>query len=91
MLAEMENFKTQFVSGKELRDAKDRLLGEFVIELETNNDKATTLGWFEASGRGYEFIDEYAKLINSVTVSDIVEVANKYFNNNYTTSIVTTK
>ena len=91
MLAEMETFKTQFVSGKELRDAKDRLLGEFVIELETNNDKATTLGWFEASGRGYEFIDEYAKLINSVTVSDIVEVANKYFNNNYTTSIVTTK
>lgn len=91
MLAEMEKFKTQFVSGKELRDAKDRLLGEFVIELETNNDKATTLGWFEASGRGYEFIDEYAKLINSVTVSDIVEVANKYFNNNYTTSIVTTK
>ena len=91
MLNEMEKFKTQFVSGKELREAKERLLGEFVIALETNNDKATTLGWFEASGRGYGFIDEYEKLINAVTVSDIVEVANKYFKNNYTTSIVTTK
>ena len=91
MLVEMEKFKTQFVSGKELRDAKDRLLGEFVIQLETNSDKATTLGWFEASDRGYKFIDEYTNLINSVTASDIIEVANKYFNGNYTTSIVTTK
>lgn len=91
MLTEMEKFKTQFVSGKELRDAKERLLGEFVIALETNQDKAQTLGWFEASGRGYKFIDEYSNLINAVTVSDIVEVANKYFNNNYASSIVTTK
>ncbi len=91
MLNEIEKFKTQFVSGKELKEAKERLLGEFVIALETNNDKATTIGWFEASGRGYTFIDEYEKLINNVTVSDIVEVANKYFKNNYTTSIVTTK
>ena len=91
MLNEIEKFKTQFVSGKELKEAKERLLGEFVIALETNNDKATTIGWFEASDRGYGFIDEYEKLIKAVTVSDIVEVANKYFKNNYTTSIVTTK
>ncbi|MGN1152632.1 MAG: M16 family metallopeptidase [Candidatus Gastranaerophilaceae bacterium] len=91
MLAEINKFKTQFVSDKELQDAKDRLLGEFVIALETNSDKAAVLAWFEASDRGYNFIDEYQNLINSVTVSDIIEVANKYFKNNYVTSIVTTK
>lgn len=91
MLAEMNKLKTQFVSDKELQDAKDRLLGEFVIALETNSDKASTLGWFEASGRGYRFIDEYTNLINSVTVSDIVEIANKYFNRNFVTSIITRK
>lgn len=91
MLAEINKFKTQFVSDKELKDAKDRLLGEFVIALETNSDKAAVLAWFEASDRGYKFIDEYQNLINSVTVSDIIEVANKYFKNNYVTSIVTTK
>lgn len=91
MLAEIDRFKTQFVSDKELRDAKDRLLGEFVIALETNSDKAATIGWFEASDRGYKFFDEYSNLINSVTVSDIVEVANKYFKENYVTSIVTCK
>jgi len=91
ILTEIEKFKTQFVSDKELNAAKERLLGEFVIGLETNSDKATTLGWLEASGRGYKFIDDYANLINSVTVSDIVEAANKYFTGNYVQSIVTTK
>ena len=91
MLNEINKLKTQFVSDKELKEAKDRLLGEFVIALETNSDKASTLGRFEVSGRGYEFIDKYYNLINSVTVSDIVEVANKYFNGNYVTSIITRK
>ena len=90
-LNEVFKFKTQFVSDKELREAKDRLLGQYVIALETNSDKAETLGWFEASGRGFQFIDQYTSLIESVTASDIIEVANKYFNNNYVMSVVTNK
>ena len=91
MLAEINKLKTQFVSDKELNDAKDRLSGEFLIALETNGDKAATLAWFEVSGRGYKFIDEYVNLINAVTVSDIIEAANKYFKDNYVTSIITRK
>ena len=87
--AEIAKFKTEFVSDKELKEAKERLLGQYVIALETNSDKASTLGWFEASGRGFAFIDQYPKLINSVTASDIIEVANKYFNDNYVISVVT--
>ena len=90
-LKEVYRFKTEFVSDKELQEAKDRLLGQYVIALETNSDKAATLAWFEASGRGYKFIDEYVKLINAVTASDIIEVANKYFNDNYVLSIVTNR
>ena len=90
-LEEIKKLKTQFVSDKELQDAKDRLLGQYVIALETNSDKADTLCWFEASGRGYKFIDEYTKLITSVTASDIIELANKYFNDNYVQSVVTGK
>ena len=40
-------------------------------------------------GLGYEFKDRYIDLINSVTDTDIIEVANKYFNNNYVLSTVT--
>jgi zinc protease len=88
MQEEVFRLKTEFVSSKELQEAKDKLLGNYIIGQETNLDKATTIGWFEASGRGYNFDNEYAQLINSVTESDIIEVANKYFNNNYVLSIV---
>ena len=85
---EVFRLKTEFVGTKELQEAKDKLLGHYIIGQETNLDKATTIGWFETSGRSYQFDDEYVKLINSVTESDIIEVANKYFNNNYVLSIV---
>ncbi len=84
----MFRLKKEFVSSKELQEAKDKLLGRYIIGQETNLDKATTIGWFEISGRGYKFDDEYVKLINSVTESDIIEVANKYFNDKYILSIV---
>lgn len=90
-LTEINKFKTQFVSDKELKEAKERLLGQYVIALETNSDKAETLCWFEASGRGFKFIDNYEELINSVTASDIIEAANKYFNDNYVMSVVTNR
>ncbi len=88
MLNEIFRLKTEFVSTKELQEAKDKLLGHYIIGQETNLDKASTVGWFEMSGRGYQFEEEYINLINSVTENDIIEIANKYFNNNYIMSIV---
>lgn len=85
---EVFRLKKEFVGSKELQEAKDKLLGHYIIGQETNLDKATTIGWFEASGRGYNFEDKYFKLINSVTESDIIEVANKYFTENYILSVV---
>jgi predicted Zn-dependent peptidase len=89
LFKEIERLKTEYVGDKELKDAKEKLLGNYVIGLETNLDKATNVGWYEASDRGYEFKDKYEKLINSVTDADIIEVANKYFTENYILSVVT--
>lgn len=88
LFEQVDKLKKEFVGTKELQEAKDKLLGHYVIAQETNLDKAATIGWFEASGRGYQFDDNYEKLINSVTESDIIEVANKYFNSHYVLSIV---
>lgn len=88
LFREINRLKTEFVSSKELKEAKDKLIGQFTISQETNLDKATTLGWFETTGYGYDFVNDYEKLINSVTESDIINVANKYFNSNYVLSIV---
>lgn len=89
LFAEITRLKTEYVGDKELQDAKEKLLGNYVIGLETNLDKASNIGWYEASTRGYEFKDKYEKLINSVTDSDIIEIANKYFTDDYILSIVT--
>ena len=89
LFAEITRLKTEYVGDKELQDAKEKLLGNYVIGLETNLDKASNIGWYEASTRGYEFKDKYEKLINGVTDSDIIEIANKYFTDDYILSIVT--
>lgn len=88
MLAEINRLKIEFVGDKELKEAKEKLIGNYIISLETNMDKASTIGWFEASQRGYEFKNEYESLINGVSATDIIEVANKYFNQNFVTSTV---
>ena len=81
ILAEMNKLKMEFVSDSELQDAKDRLKGSFVIAMETNSEKASNIGLFEAYGFGYDFLNDYTKMIDEVTASDIIRVANKYFNN----------
>ena len=88
LFEEINRLKTEYVGSKELQEAKDKLIGQFVIGQETNLEKASAIGWFEASNRGYDFKNNYAKLINSVTENDIIEAANKYFNNNYVMSVV---
>ena len=91
MMHEINRLKVEFVSDKELKEAKDKIIGRFILSQETNMEKASTIGWFEASERGYEFRNRYEDLINSVTASDIVEIANKYFNKNMIVSIVDKK
>ena len=82
ILKEIERFKMEFVSDTELKDAKDRLKGSFVIAMETNSEKASNIGLFETYGFGYDFLNEYVKMIDEVTASDIMSVANRYFNGN---------
>ncbi len=86
--SEIERLKMEFVSDSELKDAQERLKGSFIVALETNSEKASAIGGFEVIGYGYDFIKEYVRMIDEVTASDIVQVANKYFNEIYVESNV---
>ena len=88
ILTEIERLKKEFVSEKELRDAKDRITGSYIIGLETNAEKAMMCAYDELLGKQLYRSGEYLKLIESVTVSDIIEVSNKYLNKVYIYSIV---
>ena len=87
MLKEIDLIKKEFVSDKELADAKSKLIGNYIISMETNGEKAATVNWLEITGRGYEFIKKYPDLINAVTKEDIKAVANKYFSKPYFLSV----
>ena len=50
--------------------------------------QASNIGFFEAYGFGYDFLNEYTKMVDEVTASDIVKVANKYFTSNVVQSDV---
>ena len=88
MLKEINRLKTEFVSDTELHETKDRLKGSFIVALETNSEKALNIGMFEAYGLGYDFLKTYIKMIDEVSASDILRVANKYFTPNMVQSDV---
>lgn len=88
LLKQINLLKKEFVSDKELQEAKDKILGNFVLSQETNMEKAYTLGWFELSGRGFDYINEFPKLIECVTPTEVIRVANKYFEKPYVFTIV---
>lgn len=89
ILKEIDILKHEFVTQEELQAAKDKLIGNFILSQETNSEKASTLGSFEVTNKGYDFINHYPKLIQNVTSNDIIKVANKYFTNSYVYSLVT--
>ena len=88
MFNEIQKLKTEFVTNKELSEAKDKLLGNFVLSMETNMDKASVMNALEITDRGYLFLDRYPQLINSVTLQDVIKTANKYFSKPYVFTIV---
>ncbi len=85
---EIEKLKKEFVTEKELSEAKDKLLGNYVLSLETNMDKASIVNSFEISGKDYTFIEKYPELIKQITVQDVIKTANKYFSKPYVFTIV---
>ena len=88
ILNEIETIKKEMVTTKELNDAKDKILGRFLLSLETNMDEANILNWYSVLGLNLDALEEYKKLIKEVSQSDIIEVANKYFSKPYIYSVV---
>lgn len=85
---EINKIKCESISAKELNEQKQEIIGHFLLSQETNQDKAHYLAWFESVGKGYKFNYNFPDLINSVTIDDVKQVANKYFSYPYVMSIV---
>lgn len=91
ILDEIEIIKKEMVTTQELNDAKDKILGQFLLSIETNMDEASVLNRYSILGYNLCALEEYKKLITEVTQSDVIEVANKYFSKPYIYTVVKEK
>ena len=83
ILAQMNTIKTEFVTQKELDSAKEKIIGNLLVGLETNMDFAKLNSQNAVLGRDLEYLNEYKKTINSITQNDVITTANKYFSKPY--------
>lgn len=88
IIKEINKLKRNFVSSTELKQAKDKILGNYLISNETNTEKAQVKGLFELYEKGYDFEKNFEKYINEVTEQDIIEISNKYFSEGMTKIII---
>jgi predicted Zn-dependent peptidase len=79
ILSELKKIRTEFVSADDLKNAKAKYIGNFVMQIQ----KPTTVARYALNTEIYnlpsDFYENYIKSINAVTVEDIKDVANKYF------------
>lgn len=73
-LDEIDRFRRQGPSDRELKEAKAYLIGSFPRQLETHLDVATVLLRAERYGLGDDFIERYPSYIKAVGKSDVKRV-----------------
>ena len=87
----IEILKTEMTTTQELNDAKNKILGQLLMSLETNMAEADLLSWYNILGKSLNGFDEYKKMIMEVSQSDVIEIANKYFSKPYIYTVVKQK
>ncbi len=79
LLNEFRRLRDEPISAQELQRAKNHRLGRFALDHQRNRQRAWHWGVFECWGVGYQFNEEYAEKMKSVTAADVQRVAQKYF------------
>lgn len=85
---EIEKIKSIPVSEEELENAKNNLFGKWAFISETNSQQANWFAHYAIQGLGFDFREKAVERIKKVTVQDIQNCANKYFNEKFVTNVV---
>ena len=80
MLNEIKKIREIDVTEKELNDVKAKYFGNFVLATESPSTIANYTVQIETQNLDKDYYKNYLSNINSVTVSDVKNAANKYFN-----------
>jgi len=66
------------ISEEEIKTAKEKFIGHYLLDHQTRAKQSWYLGWFEVIGFGYEMDEKYVDYINQVTAKDIIDAWNTY-------------
>lgn len=85
---EIGRIVTQPVTRQELDDAKAYLTGSFVFDFETNSQVAAFLTEAEVHQLGFDYFERYPRLINEVSIQDVLRVARTHIDPKLLTTVV---
>jgi zinc protease len=77
---ELKRIRDEGITPEELSRAKNYLIGNFELSLQTNLETASLMAADELYGLGYDFFRRYPEKIDAVTESDVRRIAETYLN-----------
>jgi zinc protease len=80
-LVEIEKLKRDGISQLELDESRRKVIGNFLLERETNQGRAFQLALAEGAGVGYEFEQSFMRDLESITPASLQQVAKRYLDN----------
>jgi zinc protease len=78
ILNEVKALLKSSLSDKEVESAKANLLSGFYLSQQTNTDQAKTMAFYELSGLGYLYGEQYPDLVSKVKSEELMQAAKKY-------------
>jgi zinc protease len=78
LLTEIERFKKQGPSAKEMQKAKNQVEARHIFEQDSIFRQAMLLGTAETVGAGWQYIENYVENLRKVTEQDVLRVARQY-------------
>lgn len=85
---EIDKIKNIPVGEDELKNAKNNIMGKHQFVSETNLQQSSSMAYYGINNLPFDHFDNVADAIKKVTSEQIMEVANKYFNENTVIAIL---
>ena len=85
---EIEKIKTIPVSEEELHNAKNNIIGKQQFITETNSQQANLMAYYAISGKPFNYQDTVIEKLRQITSEELMDCANKYFNDNYVLAVI---
>ena len=80
-LVEIQKLKKDGITQLELDESRRKVIGNFLLERETNQGRAFQLALAEGAGVGYEFEQSFMRDLESITPTSLQQVAQRYLDN----------